>query len=64
MLLENLSPLVHCYPVLLPKLDPCDKVRRIIFLPGVASLVMGVAKLFGVKGNRDGGFLLAPVILL
>jgi hypothetical protein len=31
--------------------DPYDKARRIILFLGAASLVMGVAKLFGAKDN-------------
>ena len=43
---------MHCYGMLLPKPDPYDKARRIILFLGVASLVMGVAKLFGTKDNK------------
>ena len=52
------------YGMLLPKSNPYDKARRIILFLGAASLVMDVAKLFGAKDDKDGGFLLAPVILL
>ena len=45
--LENSFSLMHCYGMLLPKPDPYDKARRIILFLGAASLVMGVAKLFG-----------------
>ena len=38
--------------MLLPKLDPYDKARRIILFLGAASLVMGVATLFGAKDNK------------
>ena len=44
---------VHRYPMLLPKPDPYDKARRIIVFLGAASLVMGVAKLFGAKDDKD-----------
>ena len=40
--------------MLLPKPDPYDKARRIILFFGAASLVMGVAKLFGAKDNKGG----------
>ena len=36
---------------MLPKPDPYEKARRIILFLGAASLVMGVAKLFGAKDN-------------
>ena len=39
--------------MLLPKPDPYEKARRIILFLGAASLVMGVAKLFGVKDDKD-----------
>ena len=42
---------MHCYGMLSPKHDPYDKARRIILFLGAASLVMGVAKLFGAKNN-------------
>tara|TARA_B100000900_G_C20236764_1_gene576183 strand:+ start:435 stop:566 length:132 start_codon:yes stop_codon:yes gene_type:complete len=37
--------------MLLPKPDPYEKARQIILSLGAASLVMGVAKLFGAKDN-------------
>ena len=49
--LENSFSLVHRYRMLLPKPDPYEKARRIILFLGAASLVMGVAKLFGAKDN-------------
>ena len=33
--------------------DPYEKARRIILFLGAASLVMGVAKLFGAKDDKD-----------
>ena len=50
--LENSCSTMHCYGMLLPKPDPYDKARRIILFLGAASLVMGVAKLFGAKDNK------------
>ena len=40
---------MHPLYMLLPKPDPYEKARRIILFLGAASLVMGVAKLFGAK---------------
>ena len=40
---------MHPLYMLLPKPDPYDKARRIILFLGAASLVMGLAKLFGSK---------------
>ena len=51
--LENSFPLMHVYGMLLPRPNPYEKARRIILFLGAASLVMGVAKLFGVKDNKD-----------
>ena len=39
--------------MLLPKPDPYEKARRIILFLGAASLVMGVAELFGAEDNTD-----------
>ena len=40
---------MHPWKMLLPKPDPYEKARRIILFLGAASLVMGLAKLFGAK---------------
>ena len=50
--LENSFSLVHHYRMIFPKPDPYEKARRIILFLGAASLVMGVAKLFGAKDNK------------
>ena len=50
--LENSFSLVHRYGRLLPKPDPYEKARRIILFLGAASLVMGMAKLFGTKDDK------------
>ena len=39
--------------MLLPKPDPDDKACWIIPFLGAASLVMGVAKLFGTNDDKD-----------
>ena len=44
---------MHPFEMLLPKPDPYEKARRIILFLGAASLVMGVAKLFGAKDDKD-----------
>ena len=44
---------MHPFKMLLQKLDPYEKARRIILFLGAASLVMGVARMFGAKDNTD-----------
>ena len=51
--LENSFSLVHRYRMILPKPDPYEKARRVILFLGAASLVMGVAKLFDEKDDKD-----------
>ena len=50
--LEKSLNKLHPFKMLLPKPDPYEKARRIILFLGAASLVMGVAKLFGAKDNK------------
>ena len=49
--LDYAIQLMHPFEMLLPKPDPYEKARRIILFLGAASLVMGVAKLFGAKDD-------------
>ena len=44
---------MHPLQMLLPKPDPYEKARRTILFLGAASLVMGVAKLFGAEDDKD-----------
>ena len=44
---------MHPFKMLLPKPDPYEKAHTIILFLGAASLVMGVAKLFGAKDDMD-----------
>ena len=49
--LDYVIQLMHSFEMLLLKPNPYEKARRIILFLGAASLVMGVAKLFGAKDN-------------
>ena len=51
--LDYATHFMHPLYMLLPKPDPYEKARRIILFLGAASLVMGVAKLFGAKDDKD-----------